>query len=36
MDFSLTPEQRLLQKMMADFTQTEVKPIAAETDRTCE
>ncbi len=36
MDFNLSREHQLLRKMMADFTETEVKPIAAETDRTCE
>lgn len=34
MDFNLTKEQLLVRKMMADFTENEVKPIAAETDRT--
>ncbi len=36
MDFELSREHKLLQKMMADFTEHEVKPIAAETDRTCQ
>ncbi|MCR4724928.1 MAG: acyl-CoA dehydrogenase [Clostridia bacterium] len=36
MDFNLSREHQLLRKMMATFTETEVKPIAAETDRTCE
>ena len=36
MDFNLSREHQLLRKMMAAFTETEVKPIAAETDRTCE
>ena len=36
MDFTLSREQALIQKMAREFTQTEVKPIAAETDRTCE
>lgn len=36
MDFNLTKEQLLVKKMMADFTENEVKPIAAETDRTAE
>ena len=35
MDFELSREHKLLQKMMADFTEHEVKPIAAETDKTC-
>ena len=30
MDFNLTKEQLLVRKMMADFTENEVKPIAAE------
>ena len=34
MDFSLTREQALVQKMMQSFTENEVKPIAAEIDRT--
>ena len=33
MDFLLSKEQKLLQKMMADFTEKEVKPIAGDTDR---
>ena len=36
MDFTLSKEHLLIRKMMADFTENEVKPIAAETDRTCE
>ena len=36
MDFELTREQALIRKMMREFTENEVKPIAAETDRTCE
>ena len=36
MDFNLTKEQLLVRKMMADFTENEVKPIAAETDRTAQ
>ena len=36
MDFNLSREHQLLQKMVAAFTENEVKPIAAETDRTCE
>jgi len=36
MDFQLTAEQEMLRKMMHEFTENEVRPIAAETDRTCE
>lgn len=36
MDFNLSREHQMLQKTMSDFTEHEVKPIAAETDRTCE
>lgn len=36
MDFKLTREQELVRKTVRDFTETEVKPIAAETDLTCE
>ena len=36
MDFQLTREQELVRQMMHDFTENEVKPIAAETDKTCE
>ncbi len=36
MDFSLTREQALVRKMMQSFTENEVKPIAAEIDRTHE
>ena len=36
MDFKLTREQELVRKMMRDFTNDVVKPIAAETDRTCQ
>lgn len=36
MDFSLTREQELVRQMMHSFTENEVKPIAAETDRTCQ
>ena len=35
MDFNLSREHQLIRKMMAEFTETEVKPIGAETDRTC-
>ena len=36
MDFSLTREQALVRKMLQSFTENEVKPIAAEIDRTHE
>ncbi|MDO4615006.1 MAG: acyl-CoA dehydrogenase [Lachnospiraceae bacterium] len=36
MEFKLTREQELVQKMVRDFTETEVAPIAAETDRTAQ
>ncbi len=36
MDFKLTKEQALIQKMVRDFTENEIRPIAAETDRTSE
>ncbi len=36
MDFNLTKEQALVRKMMHDFAENEIKPIAAETDRTSE
>ena len=36
MNFNLSREHQLIRKMMAEFTEREVKPIAAETDRTCE
>ncbi len=35
MDFRLTKEQELVRKAIREFTENEVKPIAAETDRTC-
>ena len=35
MEFNLSKEQALVQKMVREFTENEVKPIAAETDRTC-
>ena len=35
MDFNLSREHQMLRKMMASFTENEVKPITAETDRTC-
>jgi len=34
MNFSLTQEQELVQKMVREFAETEVKPIAAEIDQT--
>jgi butyryl-CoA dehydrogenase len=34
MNFSLTKEQELVQKMVREFAETEVKPIAAEIDQT--
>ena len=36
MDFNLSREHQMIRKMMAEFTEKEVKPIAAETDRACE
>ena len=36
MDFNLSREHQLIRKMIAEFTEREVKPIAAETDRTCD
>ena len=36
MDFRLSKEHLLIRKMMTEFTEAEVKPIAAETDRTCQ
>ena len=36
MNFNLTREQELIRKSMKEFTEAEVKPIAAETDRTAE
>lgn len=36
MDFSLNREQELIRKMITEFTENEVKPIAAEIDRTHE
>ena len=35
MEFNLSREHVLIRKAMAAFTENEVKPIAAETDRTC-
>ena len=35
MDFNLSREHQLIRKMMAEFTEKEVKPIAAEADGTC-
>ncbi|MFQ3568033.1 MAG: acyl-CoA dehydrogenase family protein [Aggregatilineales bacterium] len=34
MDFELTPEQRLWQRTLRDFCEAEIKPYAAEVDRT--
>ena len=34
MDFELSREQKLIQKMIRDFTENEIAPITAETDRT--
>ena len=36
MDFELSREHQLIRKMISEFTENEVKPIAAETDRSCE
>ena len=36
MDFNLSREHQLIRKMMAEFTENEVKPIAAETDEKSE
>ena len=36
MDFNLSREHEFIKKMMKDFTENEVKPIAAETDKTCQ
>lgn len=36
MDFRLTKEQELIRKTIREFTENEVKPIATDTDRTCE
>ncbi|MBQ2161201.1 MAG: acyl-CoA dehydrogenase [Firmicutes bacterium] len=36
MDFNLSNEHKLIRKMMAEFTESVVKPITAETDRTSE
>lgn len=36
MEFSLTREQEMIRKMMQDFAENEVKPIAADTDLKCE
>ena len=35
MGFNLSREHQLIRKMMAEFTEKEAKPIAAETDGTC-
>ena len=36
MNLELTMEQKMIQKMVHEFTENEVKPIAAETDRTAQ
>jgi butyryl-CoA dehydrogenase len=36
MDFSLTKEQEMIRKMVREFAEKEVAPIAAEIDETCE
>lgn len=36
MNLELTTEQKMIQKMVREFTENEVKPIAAETDRTAQ
>ncbi|MEA4893797.1 MAG: acyl-CoA dehydrogenase [Oscillospiraceae bacterium] len=36
MDFTLNKNQRLIQKAIREFTEKEIQPIAAETDRTCQ
>lgn len=36
MDLTLTKEQKLVRKLVRSFAENEVKPIAAETDLTCE
>lgn len=36
MNLELTIEQKMIQKMVREFTENEVKPIAAETDRTAQ
>ena len=36
MEFSLSPEHKLVRQMMANFTEKEIKPIAAETDKTAQ
>jgi acyl-CoA dehydrogenase len=35
-DFELTPEQRSLQQLSREFTEKEIKPVAAQLDRTAE
>ena len=34
MDFTMTPETAMLQKLFHDFAETEVKPLAQEIDET--
>ncbi len=36
MDFALTKEQEMVKKMVRDFAEAELRPIAAEIDKTCE
>lgn len=36
MNFLLTPEQKMIRKMVKEFAEKEVKPYAAEIDKTCE
>jgi len=36
MDFGLTKEQEMVRKMVREFAETELRPIAAEIDKTCE
>ena len=36
MNFALTPEQKMIQKVVREFALKEVKPYAAEIDQTCE
>jgi butyryl-CoA dehydrogenase len=36
MDFALTKEQEMVRKMVRDFAEAELRPIAAEIDKTCE
>jgi butyryl-CoA dehydrogenase len=36
MDFALTKEQEMVRKMVREFAENEIRPIAAEIDKTCE